>query len=92
MARPVFETKTGAKIVYGHDETDAQAFLTDSEGKLIVKALSSLVPSEYDYIGITRTGGNITSVVYKTGGAGGTTISTLTLTYTGSNLDSVTKT
>ena len=45
----------------------------------------------HDYIALSYTGSNLTSVVYKTGGAGGTTVATLTLTYTGSQLDSVTK-
>jgi len=45
----------------------------------------------HDYIVLSYTGSNLTSVVYKTGGAGGTTVATLTLTYTGSQLDSVTK-
>lgn len=45
----------------------------------------------YDYISLTYTGDNITSVVYKTGGSGGTTVATLTLAYSGSNLTSVTK-
>ena len=45
----------------------------------------SLVPGEYDYIAITYTGSNITQVVYKTGGSGGTTVATLDLTYDGSN-------
>jgi hypothetical protein len=53
---------------------------------------NSLVPAAYDYIALTYTGSNLTGVVFKTGGAGGTTVSTLTLAYTGSQLDSITKT
>jgi hypothetical protein len=44
-----------------------------------------------DYIALGYTGSNLTSVVYKLGGAGGTTVATLTLAYSGSNLISVTK-
>ncbi len=55
-------------------------------------ALNSLVPSVYDYISLSYTGDNLTGVVFKNGGAGGSTISTLTLGYAGSNLTSVTKT
>jgi hypothetical protein len=41
---------------------------------------------------MTYTGSNLTGVVYKTGGSGGTTLATLTLAYDGSNnLTSVTK-
>lgn len=55
-------------------------------------SLSGLVPDTYDYIELGYTGDNLTSVVYKEGGSGGTTIATLTLAYTGSQLDSITKT
>lgn len=44
-----------------------------------------------DYISLSYTSGNLTSVVYKTGGASGTTVATLTLAYSGSDLISVTK-
>lgn len=57
-----------------------------------LEALNSLVPDSYDYISLAYTGDNLTTVLFKTGGSGGSTISTLTLAYTGSQLDSVTKT
>ena len=57
-----------------------------------VQVLNSLVPEQYDYISLGYTGANLTTAVYKTGGSGGTTVATLTLAYTGSVLDSVTKT
>ena len=44
-----------------------------------------------DYIALSYTSGNLTGVVYKSGGASGTTVATLTLAYTGSDLVSVTK-
>lgn len=47
---------------------------------------------QYDYISLSYTGDNLTSVVYKTGGASGTTVATLTIAYSGSNITSVTKT
>lgn len=53
---------------------------------------TSLVPENYDYISLGYTGSNLTSVIYKTGGAGGTTVATLTLGYSGSVLTSVTRT
>ena len=47
----------------------------------------------HDYRTFGYTSGNLTSVTYKTGGAGGTTVATLTLGYDGSgNLTSMTKT
>jgi hypothetical protein len=55
-------------------------------------ALNSLTPTQYDYINCTYTSGNLTGVVYKSGGSGGTTVSTLTLTYdVNNNLTSVNK-
>lgn len=59
------------------------------------ETLSSLVGfdiPEYNYILLSYTGSDLTGVVYKTGGSGGTVVATLTLAYTGSNLTSVTKT
>ena len=47
----------------------------------------------HDYRSFGYTSGNLTSITYKTGGAGGTTVATLTLAYDGSgNLVSMTKT
>jgi hypothetical protein len=39
----------------------------------------------HDYISNTYTGSNLTTVVFKRGGASGTTVATLTMTYDGSN-------
>ena len=47
-----------------------------------VTEISSLVPGTYDYIDVDYTDGNPTTIVYKTGGSGGTTVATLTITYT----------
>lgn len=47
----------------------------------------------HNYRSFGYTSGNLTSITYKTGGAGGTTVATLTLVYDGSgNLTSMTKT
>lgn len=56
-----------------------------------LQTLNSLIPSTYDYASLSYTGNNLTSVVFKSGGAGGTTVSTITLTYTGSLLTSFSK-
>lgn len=76
----------------------------DSQGALVVKAVDTTVSisdgfsiGEYDYVGITRVSGGaadgeIETVVFKTGGAGGTTVATLTLAYdVNGDLSSVTK-
>jgi len=57
-----------------------------------IPTIEGLTIPEHDYISLTYTGSNLTGVVYKTGGSGGTTVATLTLAYDGSdNLTSVTK-
>lgn len=61
-------------------------------GSLDVIVLNSLVPEEYDYVSLSYTGDNLTGVVYKTGGASGTVVATLTLAYTGDKLISITRT
>ena len=53
---------------------------------------NGLVTESYDYIDLTYTGDNITTVVYKDGGAGGTTVATLTLTYSGDKILTITRT
>lgn len=46
----------------------------------------------HDYISLAYSGANMTGVTYKQGGASGTTVATLTLTYNGSgNVVSITK-
>jgi hypothetical protein len=57
-----------------------------------IPTIQGLEIPAHDYIGLTYTGSNLTGVVYKDGGSGGTTVATLTLAYDGSsNLTSVTK-
>lgn len=56
-----------------------------------VDTLSGLEIPAHDYISLSYTGANLTGVVFKTGGSGGTTVATLTLGYSGSDLTSVTK-
>lgn len=70
---------------------------TPNQYALRVFPISGLVPSTYDYISLTYVAsgngiGEIETVVYKTGGASGTTVSTLTLAYNASNeITSVTR-
>lgn len=62
------------------------------------KLAASLVPTAFDYIALTYVpsgngAGEIATATYKSGGASGTTVATLTLAYDASNkLSSVTKT
>jgi len=77
------------------DTTNALLTTTAADVALI-KGNSTKVPGfnlpSYDYISCSYTSGNLTGVVYKSGGSSGTTVATLTLGYDGSNnLTSVTK-
>lgn len=76
----------------GGGTLNAATTLKQDEIVAELQTLNSLVPAQYDYIDLSYTGDNLTGVVFKTGGAAGTTISTLTLAYSGANLTSVTKT
>lgn len=66
-----------------------QALSTEDAATL--QSIAGLTIPAHDYVGLTYTGDNLTGVVYKTGGSGGTTVGTLTLAYSGSNLTSVTR-
>lgn len=62
------------------------ALQTSTEAILNSRLSGSLVPGAYDEIDLSYTGSNLTQAVYK---LAGTTIKTLTLSYTGSQLNSV---
>lgn len=51
---------------------------------------SPALPYSADYVSINYTGTFVTSLVYKTGGSGGTTVKTLTLANDGTNYTSIT--
>jgi hypothetical protein len=59
--------------------------------KASASSIAGLAIPANDFIALSYTGANLTGVVYKTGGSSGTTVATLTLAYSGSNLISVTK-
>ena len=60
----------------------------------IIQFPSGLVPENFDYIALSYdSSGNLTGVLYKTGGATGSTVATLALSYNQSDvLQNVTKT
>lgn len=91
VSGPLTDTQLRASAVPVSSSTLASASKQDT---MIagLQALNSLAPSIYDYIGLGYTGDNLTSVLYKLGGSGGTLVSTLTLAYSSSILQSVTKT
>jgi hypothetical protein len=56
---------------------------------------NSMVPSVWDYLKVTYPLGTTEVYTFKTGGSGGTTVSTVTVVYTDStkaNVDTVTRT
>jgi len=77
-------------VNYGYKGTAISPFQIDSAGNL--KVIGSTVPTDYDYVGITYNADqNPATMVYKTGGAGGTTVMTKTFTYdVNQNLETVT--
>lgn len=57
-----------------------------------ISSLTGLEIPAHDYISLAYTDGNLTGVVYKVGGAAGTAVATLALTYDGDdNLTSIAK-
>lgn len=75
------------------DDREYQKFVEVGTGQVAVRTLATgFGILNYDYIELGYTGGSLTSVIYKIGGSGGTTVGTLTLNYTSGNLTSVVKT
>ena len=65
----------------------------DASGQpILAGTIPGLSVPKHDYIELGYTGSDLTSVVYKTGGSGGTTVATLTLAYNVGVLQSVTRT
>lgn len=62
--------------MYGADTTGAWSRMSSTFGKL--------VPEKYDYIGFNLAGSTTNVYTYKTGGSGGTTVATVTVTYSDS--------
>lgn len=74
------------------DNTVYQLFAVTTPSGQPLEITEGLSVPAHDHVTLGYTTGNLTSVVYRTGGAGGTVVATLTLAYDGSgNLISVTK-
>lgn len=71
--------------------TQRVTLATDGPGVANLASIAGLSIPAHDYIALSYTGTNLTGVQYRTGGASGTIVGTLTLAYSGSNLVSVTK-
>lgn len=72
------------------------AQVTQTDGDIAyqqrVQVLGGFLIPAYDYVSFSYTGSDITGVTYKSGGSSGTTVASLTLAYSGSNITSVTRT
>lgn len=80
--------------VHGRNQDKQVTTTTDgSKERLDVSGViaSSLVPLEYDYISLTPPS-QPTTIVFKSGGASGTTVATLTIVYSGTDISTVTRT
>lgn len=79
--------------IHGRAPDRSVTITTDgSKERLDVSAVlsSSIVPFEYDYISLSPPS-LPTTIVYKTGGASGTTVATLTIVYSGTDISTITR-
>jgi hypothetical protein len=87
----IINPASGELVFDGEVSIGTEIEVANDSGNPIPTVTGLSIP-EHDYIEMTYTGSNLTGVVYKTGGSGGTTVATLALTYDGNdNLTSVTK-
>jgi hypothetical protein len=91
MADREYTAKDAQPIVnYGYKGTALYPFQIDDDGNLRVVE-GTIVPDDYDYIEYGYTDTDLTSIVYKTGGVGGTTVMTKTMAYDANhNITSIT--
>jgi hypothetical protein len=92
-------TSIDSKVSTAALQTAGNASLVSIDSKLTaplqVRAMNELIPAIHDYVSITskNANGDPLIIVYKTGGASGTTVATLTLTYdVDGDLSTVTRT
>ena len=85
------KVKVGIRDLSGTDINPATSEKQDTANTALSKLIGFEIPA-YDYISLSYTEDNLTGVVYKTGGSEGVTVASLTLAYTDSVLNSITKT
>ena len=87
----IVDPAQGSVVFDGEVTIDNEVEIKNDSGNPVPVVTGLEIPA-YDYIDMSYTGDNMTGVVYKTGGSGGTTVATLTLTYDGNgNITSLTK-
>lgn len=71
------------RLVVNKQGTEEQQELqADDEGRLLIAGSSLKAGTDFDYIDVQQTSSTVETYVYKLGGSGGTTVLTITLTYT----------
>lgn len=87
----IIDPASGDLVLNGNVTVAGEMEIKNDSGNPVPIVAGLSIP-KHDYVSLSYTGSNLTGVVYKTGGAGGTTVATLTLAYNGNNnLTSVTK-
>ena len=87
----IIDPASGDLVLNGDVTIGGEMEIKNDSGNPVPIVAGLSIP-KHDYVSLSYTGSNLTGVVYKTGGAGGTTVATLTLAYNGNNnLTSVTK-
>lgn len=77
---------TLAAVSNADGETPKYLYADDTSHALLTKNTNSFTPGvDYDYLDVQQTSGTVETYVYKTGGSGGTTVRTITVTYTSSS-------
>lgn len=77
---------------FSGDNIDAKKVVNydwDSTTSSWVRRAAGLVPGSYDYISYANTSSTVDTYVFKTGGSGGTTVATVTITYTDSTKNQI---
>jgi len=77
----------GGGTSYGLSKEESQAIIDIPD---ILENINGFNIPKHDYISLGYTGDNLTSVIYKLGGSGGTTVGTLILAYNVDKLTSIT--
>lgn len=93
-----FTDNAGSKSINQREHNeDASAkrvvqYFQDASGEWIQAPVSLAPGVDYDYLDVQQTSATVETHVFKTGGAAGTTVQTITTTYTDStkaNIDTV---
>ena len=72
-----------ARITVGRVLDSSTDSVTAEQGTppWLTKEVTGLLPEEYDYVFLTHTDELLTQAVFRTGGAGGTIVATIDITY-----------